>query len=353
MISISVVMPTYNVPVVILREAVESILSQTFCDFEFIIIDDGSTNGSYEYLHCLDDERIRLIRNPNNLGITKSLNIGFREAKGKYIARMDSDDIALSTRFEKQFAFMESHQDVIVCGTNVEFIGARSGTSKCRIIDMDSYRIRLLFSNPGPYHPTAFFNRELLRCHHVVYDEKLEYAQDYGLWVKISRHGKMFILEDVLLRYRVHSHQLSQVKREKQFYCDKITKEQLLRELLGNVTKDELDFHFMYSSGYFRKVKVNNKMLNWYRRLIETNDLMGIYDRKKFKFCVYNYVVKRAIYQSFDTDMSYTDKIGVFFQYLPISYALRAAAGMSARGITGATKKILKTWKQQIMACKN
>lgn len=338
MISISVVMPVYNVEISMLQEAVNSILSQTFQDFEFIIIDDASTDNVYRYLKQIKDERIKLIRNSEHLGITKSLNIGFREAKGKYIARMDSDDIALSTRFEKQFVFMESHQDVIVCGTNVEFIGARSGTSKCRIIDMDSYRIRLLFSNPGPYHPTAFFNRELLRCHHIVYDEKLEYAQDYGLWVKISRHGKMFILEDVLLQYRIHSHQISQEKREKQFYCDKITKEQLLRELLGNVTKEELDFHFMYSSGYFKEVKVNNKMLNWYRRLVAANDRVGVYDKKKFRFIVFNSIVKRIIYQSFEPDMGFTDKIGMFFRYLPFPSALRTTAGMSVRSI----KKWLK-----------
>ena len=203
---------------------------------------------------------------------------------------------------------------------------------------MDSYRIRLLFSNPGPYHPTAFFNRELLLRHHIVYDEKLEYAQDYGLWVEISRHGKMFILEDVLLRYRVHSHQISQSKREKQFYCDKITKEKLLWELLGSVTKEELDFHFMYSSGYFTEVRVNNKILNWYCRLVAANDRVGVYDKKKFRFIVFNSMVKRIINQSFEPDMGVSDKIGMFFRYLPFPIALRSTAGMSVRSV----KKWLK-----------
>jgi glycosyltransferase involved in cell wall biosynthesis len=99
-------MPTYNTAIDVLREAVDSILKQTFQDFEFIIIDDGSTNGSIDYLQNLTDKRIKLIRNPYNLGITKSLNIGFQAAQGKYIARMDSDDIALPTRLEKQFVFI-------------------------------------------------------------------------------------------------------------------------------------------------------------------------------------------------------------------------------------------------------
>lgn len=335
MTSISVVMPTHNVTAAILRQAVESILTQTIRDFEFIIIDDCSTDDSNEYLQSLNDERIRLIHNPVRIGITKSLNIGFREAKGKYIARMDSDDIALPTRFEKQLAFMETHPDVIVCGTNVEFFGLRTGTSNCRIKDMESYRIQSLFSNPGPHHPTAFFNRGLLLRHHIVYNEKLEYAQDYGLWVEISRHGKILILDDVLLRHRIHDRQISQVKREKQFHCDKMVKEKLLRELLGSVTEEELDLHFIYSSGYSREVKINDEVLNWYQRLIEANDRTGIYDKKKFRYYVYNTVVKHIIYQSFKPDMGYTDKIKMFFRYLPIPVSLRAAAGMSARGITG------------------
>lgn len=117
---ISVVMPTYNTEVSILKEAVDSILNQTFGDFEFIIIDDGSTNNSVEYLKSLQDQRVKIIRNDTNIGITKSLNIGLRAAKGKYIARMDSDDIAFPDRFEIQYAFMESHPDVFVCGAKVK-----------------------------------------------------------------------------------------------------------------------------------------------------------------------------------------------------------------------------------------
>ena len=110
MIPISVVMPAYNTPVDILREAVESILNQSFSEYEFIIVDDDSTKTeTISYLNSLEDTRIRIIRNEANVGATKSLNIGFKAAKGQYIARMDSDDISLPNRLEKQFVFMESH----------------------------------------------------------------------------------------------------------------------------------------------------------------------------------------------------------------------------------------------------
>ena len=113
---ISVIMPTYNTPREFLENAIQSILRQTYGDFEFIIVDDCSTDDTEEYLRSIADSRIRVIRNQTNLGITKSLNIGLREARGEYIARMDSDDIALPERFEKQLKFMQEHQNVIVCG---------------------------------------------------------------------------------------------------------------------------------------------------------------------------------------------------------------------------------------------
>lgn len=219
MVTISVVMPTYNTDVPILREAVDSILAQTFRDFEFLIIDDCSTNESVEYLNTLTDPRIRIIRNETNMGITKSLNIGFREAKGKYIARMDSDDISFPQRFEKQLAFMESHPDVIVCGAypilfSDELSAGKQWEVKTEIKDMDSYRVKMLFRNPGPAHPTAFFNREMLARHHISYDEELVYAQDYGMWRTVSRYGRVYNLPEALLFRRMSENQISKAHRE-------------------------------------------------------------------------------------------------------------------------------------------
>ena len=174
-IPISVVMSTYNTETEMLQQAVESILSQTFREFEFLIIDDGSTNDSVDYLNSLQDERIRMIRNPVNIGITKSLNIGLKEAKGKYIARMDADDISLPTRFEKQYAYMEAHPDVILCGARVTFFdedpSQPTGDSRVVSSDMEKYRVTMLFFNPAPYHPTAVFRHQRLLEHHVTYDE--------------------------------------------------------------------------------------------------------------------------------------------------------------------------------------
>ncbi len=158
---ISVVMPVFNSQISYLKEAFDSVLTQTFKDYEFIIIDDGSTGSCREYLESLSDSRIRIIHNEKNLGITKSFNIGLRAAKGKYIARMDDDDISLPFRFEKQYAFMESNPNIIVCGSKREMIGKKRqlpASGKTSMTDMEEYRIKMLFVNPGPSHPTAFFD---------------------------------------------------------------------------------------------------------------------------------------------------------------------------------------------------
>ena len=160
---ISVIMPVFNTQVSFLKEAVDSILTQSFKEFEFIIIDDGSTDRCREYLESLSDPRIVIIHNDKNLGVTKSLNIGLRVARGKYIARMDSDDISLPFRFEKQFTFMENNPEIIVCGSKIGVVGkSRNLTTskKVHFTDMEEYRIKMLFVNPGPSHPTAFFRHD-------------------------------------------------------------------------------------------------------------------------------------------------------------------------------------------------
>lgn len=123
---ISVVLSVYN-DAKYVGVAIESVLAQTFTDFELIIIDDASTDESLSIARDFADERIRIVENEENLGLTKSLNKGISLAQGKYIARMDSDDICLPTRFEKQVAYLDAHPDVGVCGGWVELIGEQAG----------------------------------------------------------------------------------------------------------------------------------------------------------------------------------------------------------------------------------
>ena len=331
---ISVVMSTYNTPVPILKEAVESILHQTLTDFEFIIIDDGSTDDSRDYLAALQDNRIRLIRNSENIGQTKSLNIGLMAAKGKYIARMDSDDISLPTRFEKQYDYMEHHPNVTLCGSRISFIGDRKGTSsgkwRRKFENMDDYRINLLFTNPGPPHPTFFMRHEILKKHGIMYDENLHYAQDYGMNTVLCRYGDVVILDDPLVLYRIHDGQISTAKKEKQLQCDKLIKKGLLTELLGDVSAEEVDFHLYYSKGLYRKAAViSPDVAAWYKRLLKANSRLKIYNQRKLRRHIER-IERRLIVHAFSDKMSVIEKLSLAIHYVsPVSVLMMLVGSLA------------------------
>ena len=209
---ISVVMSVYNEPLDWLRQAIDSILQQTYSSFEFIIICD---NPNYiegikvlnEY--CRKDNRIRLIFNVENLGLTKSLNIGLRAVKGKYIARMDADDISLPERFEEQMQYMESHPECVVCGTRIKYIGEvkwwRRTQSDWIKIENDDIKGRLIIGSCFA-HPTVMIRRMQPQ---IMYDEDFPRSQDYDMWVRMSKKGSFHNLPKVLLYYRVSSSQIS------------------------------------------------------------------------------------------------------------------------------------------------
>ena len=327
-VSISVVMSSYNTELSMLTEAVESILNQTFRDFEFLIIDDGSTNGSDQYLKSLSDERVKIIWNPQNIGITKSLNIGFQAARGKYIARMDADDISLPTRFEKQFAYMEAHPEVIVCGTRAGIMNEKREIKPLKVNvpdNMEEYRVRMIFLNPGPIHPTAFFRHEKLLEHHILYNEKLIYAQDYGMWEVISRYGKVSSLDEVLLYRRKHEKQISIERRDVQKKCDKMTQKKILSDLLGSVSDEEVELHYTHSAGYNPDAMITPEVAAWYDRLLQANQSRHIYEQGILQKRI-GLIKKRLVLQTIkqNPNLSEYKKIRMFFRYLPFLPAVKA-----------------------------
>ena len=331
-IDISVIMATYNTEIPVLKEAVDSILNQTFRDFEFLIIDDGSTNGSDAYLKSIQDERVRIIWNPQNIGVTKSLNVGLKQAKGKYIARMDADDVSLPTRLETQFAFMEAHPDVIVCGAkrSGSIIGEKrklpTPLKNESTEEMEEYRVRMLFNNPGPIHPSAMLRHEPLLTHHILYNENLKYAQDYGMWEATSHFGRICRLNEPLVYRRVSDKQISVAKRDIQIQCDKMTQKKILSDLLGDVSDAEVDFHYVHSTGYYPEAVITPEVAEWYDRLIQANKSSGIYDQKKLERWII-LLKKSLIRKSFKQGMSMPEKIRMMFRYLPFPAAVKMLAG--------------------------
>jgi len=162
-----------------LRPAVESILGQTLGEFEFLIVDDASTDTTASILRTYQDARIRVLTNVENLGLTKSLNIGLTEARGRYIARMDADDIAVLTRFEKQVEQLKSADLAMTC-SNVFFIDSNGDTTgrSDRAFDRNSILWNLMFDGYLP-HPTLMWDREQVRDAVGGYDERFVTAQDF------------------------------------------------------------------------------------------------------------------------------------------------------------------------------
>lgn len=215
---ISVVMSVYNEKEEWLRESIDSILNQTYSDFEFIIINDNpsrelNTRLLSEYQQL--DKRIVVIQNEENIGLTKSLNKGLDVAQGEYIARMDADDISMPTRFEKQVACMEANEDVVVCGTRIKY---SNGKSPIRSWDYrnKSNQIAHFILGSGFAHPTVLIRAEALKANRISYDETFRVAQDYRLWSELVFCGRFYNIPEELLIYRVSDAQITSKHAQEQ-----------------------------------------------------------------------------------------------------------------------------------------
>jgi glycosyltransferase involved in cell wall biosynthesis len=207
---VSVLMPVYNSEIFI-SEAIESILNQTYSNFEFIIVNDGSTDSSMNIIskYAENDNRIKIVKNKFNLGVSKSLNKGALVSKGKYIARMDADDISLIYRLEKQVEFLNNHPDIIVLGGQIQLINSPSRTFRYAT-EKELVRWNMLLNIPIIAHPTTMMSRE-----HLIkiggYPETYSHSEDRALWTKLFLNFEFPItnLPEPLLLYRLHGNNIS------------------------------------------------------------------------------------------------------------------------------------------------
>lgn len=245
---VSVLMCVYNTPKSYFDEAVKSILDQTYRNIEFIIVDDASDDEDVlRYLERIERsyETIKLTRNEKNLGLTRSLNAGLGLCSGKYIARMDSDDIAMPDRIQKQVDYMESDPDIALTGGEIHIFGEGMAADHANAIydrcdDPEIYRIRSLIENSGPAHPTFMFRSAFLHDNGIKYREDILKAQDYGIMVDILKSGgKICKIREPLLKYRVHSGQITrQYETEQMAYQARVSYD-YIRNVFPNLTDAE------------------------------------------------------------------------------------------------------------------
>lgn len=239
--TISVLMSVYNCEKY-LKEAIDSVLNQTFTDFEFLIVDDCSSDSSLEIIKSYQDPRIRIFENPTNSGLIKSLNLLIDKSKGKFLARLDSDDIALPERFEVQYNLMNSDNDLVLTGSNCLFIdehsevlnSGRTFFSPKKDLDDALLRWLMLFPENHFIHSSVMIRANALRTNNLHYDKAAKHAEDFELWNRLSSHGSLRIMKEPLVKLRILEDSITSQKNDVQIaFCQKLAAKNQA-ELIGS-----------------------------------------------------------------------------------------------------------------------
>lgn len=225
---ISVVMSVYNGQAY-LREAIESILTQTFNDFEFIIINDGSIDNSLSIIKSYNDNRIVLVNNDGNKGLIYSLNKGLEISKGDYIARMDADDVSLPNRFQEQINVFNAHKDAVVVSSDFYSLYNNKQFLMEHSLKSDSLKTTLLFT-PCFCHPTVMM-KNIFKTENIAYQQNYIHAEDYKLWTDLAFCGNFYFVRKALFKYRSHDKQISVLHHEKQMEISKQIRSEYLQRL--------------------------------------------------------------------------------------------------------------------------
>ena len=266
-----------------INEMIDSVLAQTLQDWELILIDDASTDHTWELISKYTDPRIVKIRNEQNVGLTRNLNKALSLAKGKYIVRIDGDDIAYPPRFEKQVQYMEQNPSVVLAGCCMKVFGNIETVARI-ILGSDAAKVGLLFNAAIP-HPTFISRKEVYEKYDIRYNEDLRYAQDYNLEYLLSKHGKIANSPDVLMKYREHDGQVSIKKREEQKRCANVTRKGILSDL--GITLQEESFssweNFCLLNYHQLRDDEIKELQELCKKIIEGNKLYKIFPEAKLE----------------------------------------------------------------------
>jgi len=281
---VSVLMSVFN-SAEHLRQAIESILNQSYSDFEFIIVDDASSDDSVSIIdgYAKSDSRIEVLKNTKNLKLAYSLNKGIKQAKGEYIARMDSDDVAHLDRLQKQVEFMEARADVGVCGAWVSVYELPNVVWKTAITPLAANCAA--FFESCFHHPTVMMRKSVLDTY-GSYDEKVEFAQDCHLWSRLAfDHGvKLVNLPEVLLKYRTHPEKKRDDYRVRQHAKASELRHLNLNRLGIDYSDQEYTYHDVLCSGKpLESAKEFQGLIDWMKRLEGKNSNKKLLDKSAFR----------------------------------------------------------------------
>lgn len=285
-------MPVYNGEKY-LRDAIESILNQTLRDFEFLIIDDRSTDDSVQIIKSYKDCRINIVHNDSNLTLARTLNKGLVLARGEYIARMDCDDISHPKRLEKQIQYLDKNPDIGICGTWTKVL---DHIQWIRRFPQEHAMIKcnLLFDCPM-CHPTVVMRKSLIERHNLYYAEEFNNAEDYELWVRAANSILFSNIGEVLLHYRQHPQQICKKNSCNQDNLSRNIRKIQIENLGIDPTIEEVEIHervrgfdFDYTREFIEKVdiwlcKIRNA--NAQKNIYSEPELSKVLFQKWYKLC--------------------------------------------------------------------
>jgi glycosyltransferase involved in cell wall biosynthesis len=280
---VTVLMPVYNSDSFV-KEAIDSILKQTYTHFEFLIINDGSTDATEEIIKSIHDPRIILVNHPHNQGLIAALNNGLDRAKGKYIVRIDGDDISLPQRIEKQVFELERNPEIGVIGSWFEEFGEHIQTKlityKCDDTDI---RIQHLFQDQLAA-PTKVFRKSLVDQHKLRFDPLYDSAEDYGFNVEMSMHCKLANLPVMLTRKRDHPQNANNLRPQIMKDNSLLIRQKQFRRMGVELNLDEIKLYgqFAYSVFKFSDV-VMKEIWTLLERVLNANEVSGFIPRQAYR----------------------------------------------------------------------
>ncbi len=276
--SVTVLMPLYNGERYI-REAVESILRQTWRDFELLIIDDGSIDKGPDIISFMQDERIVMLRNSSNMGVAATLNRGLAVARGRYIARMDADDISLPDRLERQVRFMDDHPDVGISGGWVRLFGGGQLPYTCQVpTDSQDVAAYMVFEN-ALWHMTVIMRKDMMNRASLKYDPFYSRSEDYDLWIRAAEHFSLANIGQILVRVRRNKQSVTRSNWDEMTKQTEVIQDRLLQRIGLQLLPAEIAFHHRVGRGYrLNKAEHVRNAEKWLLHILSMNQKTLVYD---------------------------------------------------------------------------
>lgn len=283
---VSILMPVYNVAP-FLREAMDSILTQTFQDFELIVLDDCSPDNSAEILDTYTDERIVRYRGEKNMGLSNVLNVGMAMARGEFIARMDSDDISTPERLATQLAYLDAHPEVDLCSCGMELFGAKQETW-VRETDVEDVKITALFYSPI-LHASSMWRRASFERVGLRFLQEMVPAEDYDMWTRAMAAGLRLVnIPEVMYQYRIHPSQAT-TQTDKTTKKDREVKANYLHMLYPTEDMSDVDLLPTLMASDLGRIKQSVV------RLLEANKRAPFFEVARLERRLWNYYYRQVI----------------------------------------------------------